>query len=92
MIEQRKAGMERTKAEMEESRADLWEKDREANRAERLVAKKMVPQEDYEKASSLRKMAIGAGRGARSFAQDDEGQHRRDGVYPQVPDAHPRAV
>jgi len=57
MIEQRKAGLERTKAELEESRADLWEKDREANRAERLVAKKMVPQEDYEKASSLRKMS-----------------------------------
>ncbi len=49
MIEQRKAGMERTKAELEEARADLWEKDREANRAERLVGKKMVPQEDYRK-------------------------------------------
>ena len=58
MIEQRKAGLERTKAELEESKADLWEKDREANRAERLVAKKMVPQEDYEKASSVRKMAV----------------------------------
>ncbi len=57
MIEQRKAGMERARAELEEARADLWEKDREANRAERLVAKKMVPQEDFEKASSLRKMA-----------------------------------
>ena len=58
MIEQRKAGMERTKADLDESKADLWEKDREANRAERLVAKKMVPQEDYEKASSVRKMAV----------------------------------
>jgi RND family efflux transporter MFP subunit len=58
MIEQRKAGMERAKAELEESRADLWEKDREATRAERLVGKKMLPQEDYEKASSLKKMAV----------------------------------
>ena len=58
MIEQRKAGMEKTKADLDESKADLWEKDREANRAERLVAKKMVPQEDYEKASSVRKLAI----------------------------------
>jgi RND family efflux transporter MFP subunit len=58
MIEQRKASMERAKAELEESRADLWEKDREALRAERLVAKKMVPQEDYEKAASLKKMAV----------------------------------
>ena len=57
MIEQRKAAMERTKAELEEARADLWEKDREANRAERLVGKKMLPQEDYEKASSLKKMS-----------------------------------
>src|SRR5208282_5186851 len=28
------------------------------NRAERLVAKKMVPQEDYEKATSVKKMAV----------------------------------
>ena len=49
MIEQRKAGMERSKAELDEAKADLWEKDREANRAERLVAKKMVPQEDLRK-------------------------------------------
>ena len=92
MIEQRKAGMERTKAELEEARADLWEKDREANRAERLVAKKMVPQEDFEKASSLQENVRRPGCGARGFTQDDEGEHRRDGVYPQVPDAHPRAV
>jgi RND family efflux transporter MFP subunit len=58
MIEQRKASMERAKAELEEARADLWEKDREAQRAERLVAKKMVPQEDYEKAASLKKMGV----------------------------------
>jgi RND family efflux transporter MFP subunit len=58
MIEQRKANMERAKAELEESKADQWEKDREARRAERLVAKKMVPQEDYEKAASLKKMSV----------------------------------
>ncbi len=57
MIEQRKAGMERARAELEEAKADLWEKDREARRSERLVAKKMLPQEDFEKASSLRKMS-----------------------------------
>ncbi len=57
MIEQRKASIDKAKAELDESKADLWEKEREANRAERLVAKKMVPQEDYEKASAVRKMA-----------------------------------
>jgi RND family efflux transporter MFP subunit len=57
MIEQRKAGLERSKADLEEAKADLWEKGREADRSERLVAKKMLPQEDFEKASSLRKMA-----------------------------------
>jgi RND family efflux transporter MFP subunit len=56
MIEQRKASLDRTKAELDEARADLWQKDREANRADRLVSKKMVPQEDYEKASSSKKM------------------------------------
>ena len=56
MIEQRKANLEKSKADLEEAKADLWEKKREANRAERLVAKKMVTQEDFEKASSAQKM------------------------------------
>jgi RND family efflux transporter MFP subunit len=56
MIENRKAALEKAKADLEEAKADLWEKTREANRAERLIAKKMVNQEDYEKASSLSKM------------------------------------
>jgi RND family efflux transporter MFP subunit len=56
MIEQRKASLERTKAELEEARADLWQKDREANRADRLISKKMVTQEDHERASSTKKM------------------------------------
>ena len=56
MIEQRKANLEKSKADLEEARADLWEKQREANRAERLVSKKMVTQEDFEKASSAQKM------------------------------------
>ena len=57
MIEQRKAGLEKSRADLEEAKADLWEKGREADRAERLVAKKMLPQEDFEKASSAQKMA-----------------------------------
>jgi membrane fusion protein, macrolide-specific efflux system len=56
MIEQRKAGLEKSRADLEEAKADLWEKGREADRAERLVAKKMLPQEDFEKASSSSKM------------------------------------
>jgi len=57
MIEQRKWSQLKTEAELEEATVDLWEKGREETRAERLVAKKMVPQEDFEKASSARKMA-----------------------------------
>src|SRR3954463_7060322 len=56
MIEQRKANLEKCKADHEEAKAELWEKQREANRAERLVAKKMVNQEEFEKASSAQKM------------------------------------
>ena len=56
MIEQRKANLEKCKADLEEAKAELWEKQREATRAERLVAKKMVNQEDFEKASSAQKM------------------------------------
>src|SRR5262245_53377060 len=57
MIEQRKANLERVKAELEECKAELWEKDRLEQRADRLVSKKMVPQEEYEKATSARKMS-----------------------------------
>ena len=56
MIEQRKAG---TGADQGRTRGiqgrPLGEGSR-GDRAERLVAKKMVPQEDFEKASSLKKM------------------------------------
>ena len=92
MIEQRKAGMEKTKADLDEVQGrPLGERPRsESGRTPR-------GQEDGA-AGRLRKGFVGpkdgrrAGRGARGFAQDDEGQHRRDGVYAQVPDAHPRAV
>ena len=57
MIEPRRAGLEKSRADLEEAKADLWEKKREADRADRLVAKKMVPQEDFEKASSSAKMS-----------------------------------
>ena len=57
MIENRKASLEKSKADLEEAKAELWEKGREADRSERLVAKRMMPPEDFEKATSARKMA-----------------------------------
>ncbi|MFO0888400.1 MAG: efflux RND transporter periplasmic adaptor subunit [Isosphaeraceae bacterium] len=57
MIEQREANMERCKADLEEANADLWEKRRLDQRAERLLAKKMVPQEDFDKAKAAKEMA-----------------------------------
>jgi RND family efflux transporter MFP subunit len=56
MIEQRLASLERSRAELEECTAELWEKRRLDQRSERLLAKKMVPQEDYDKAKAARDM------------------------------------
>jgi RND family efflux transporter MFP subunit len=56
MIEQREASLERARAELEEARADLWEKQRLDSRAERLLSKKMVPQEEFDKAKAARQM------------------------------------
>jgi RND family efflux transporter MFP subunit len=56
MLLQRKAGLIRCQAELEEAKIDLWDKDRQEKRLERLIAQKMAPQEDYEKAVAARKM------------------------------------
>jgi len=56
MLLQRKAGLIRAEAELEEAKVDLWDKDRQENRLERLFAKSMTPREDYEKAVAARKM------------------------------------
>jgi RND family efflux transporter MFP subunit len=57
LLASRKAMVLRTKAELVEARADVEEKTREASRAERLHARKMLPIEDAEKAACARKMA-----------------------------------
>jgi len=57
MLLQRQAGLLRAQAELEEAQVELWDKDRQEKRLERLYAKSMVPQEDYEKAAAARKMA-----------------------------------
>jgi RND family efflux transporter MFP subunit len=56
MLLQRKAGLIRCQAELEEAKFDLWDKDRQEKRLERLISQKMAPQEDYEKAVAARKM------------------------------------
>jgi RND family efflux transporter MFP subunit len=57
MLDQRKASLVRCEAELEEARVDLWDKDRQEKRLERLIAKNMVPPEEYDKAVAARKMA-----------------------------------
>ncbi|MDR3620203.1 MAG: efflux RND transporter periplasmic adaptor subunit [Paludisphaera borealis] len=56
MLLQRKASLIRCEAELEEAKVELWDKDRQEKRLERLLAKKMTPQEDYDKAIAARKM------------------------------------
>jgi len=56
MIEQREANMERCRAELEEATAELWEKRRLDQRADRLLSKKMIPQEDFDKAKAAKDM------------------------------------
>lgn len=56
MLLQRKAGLIRCQAELEEAKVELWDKDRQEKRLERLIGQKMAPQEDYEKAVAARKM------------------------------------
>lgn len=56
MLLQRKAGLLRAEAELEEAKVDLWDKDRQEKRLERLFEKSMTPREDYEKATAARKM------------------------------------
>lgn len=57
MLLQRKAGLIKAEAELEEAKVDLWDKDRQEKRLERLFEKNMTPREDYEKAVAARKMA-----------------------------------
>jgi RND family efflux transporter MFP subunit len=57
MLDQRKASLVRCEAELEEAKVDLWDKDRQEKRLERLIAKNMVPPEEYDKAVAARKMA-----------------------------------
>jgi RND family efflux transporter MFP subunit len=56
MIEQRKANLEKARAELAESEAEFWAKDREEHRSANLVNRKMIPQEEYDKAKSSRDM------------------------------------
>ncbi|QEH37408.1 Macrolide export protein MacA [Aquisphaera giovannonii] len=56
MIEQREASLERARAELEEAKAEGWQKEREEQRAERLLSKHMVPQEDFDKAKASNAM------------------------------------
>jgi RND family efflux transporter MFP subunit len=56
LLLQRKAGLVRCEAELEEAKFELWDKDRQEKRLERLLAKKMTPQEDFDKAIAARKM------------------------------------
>lgn len=56
MLLQRQSGLIRAQAELEEAQVDLWDKDRQEKRLERLFAKSMTPREDYEKATAARRM------------------------------------
>ena len=79
MLASREAQSQRTEAELEEARADLWEKEREERRVTRFLAQKSATPEESEKAQRpAHKKAAGAGRGARSRGQADEGQRRGD--------------
>ena len=49
LLASREAQLQRTEAELDEARAEHWEKEREEGRLTRLIAKKSVTLEDYEK-------------------------------------------
>jgi len=57
MLASREARFLRTQAELDEAEADLWQKDREEQRASRLNNQKMTTQEETEKAISAKKIA-----------------------------------
>lgn len=57
MLLQRKAGLAKVEAELEEAKVDLWDKDRQEQRLARLLERKMVPPEDFDKAMAARKGA-----------------------------------
>jgi RND family efflux transporter MFP subunit len=57
MLASREAQTLRTEAELEEARADLWEKQRENRRANRLFLQKSITTEDVEKAVAEEKKA-----------------------------------
>jgi RND family efflux transporter MFP subunit len=67
MLASREAQTLRTEAELEEARADLWEKQRENRRANRLFLQKSITPEDAERAvaeekkAAARVMALEAG-------------------------------
>src|SRR5262249_51617724 len=56
LLASRRAMLQRSEAELLEARVDLKQKEREANRAERLHAQRMLSQEEAEKAASIRDM------------------------------------
>lgn len=58
MLAQREASLLRTEAELAEAEASLWEKERDELRSDRLFSKKMVPLEEFEKATAAKKMAV----------------------------------
>jgi RND family efflux transporter MFP subunit len=58
LLASRQAMVKRSEAELVEAHADLKEKEREANRARRLISQKMLATEDFEKAQALREMAV----------------------------------
>jgi RND family efflux transporter MFP subunit len=58
MLASRQAMVKRSEAELIEAHADLKEKEREANRARRLIVQKMLATEDYEKAEAARQMCV----------------------------------
>jgi RND family efflux transporter MFP subunit len=57
MLAAREAQTLRTEAELDEARADLWEKERDDNRVNRLYVKKSVTSEEHEKALAGHKKA-----------------------------------
>jgi RND family efflux transporter MFP subunit len=57
MLAGREAQLLRTEAELDEARADLWEKERQNSRANRLLARRNVTPEDAEKAEAGEKKA-----------------------------------
>jgi RND family efflux transporter MFP subunit len=57
LLSSREAQLLRNEAELEEAQADLWAKEREEQRLNRLIAKKSVNQEDHDKGAAASKKA-----------------------------------